>query len=479
MADISYVCLSDMHLGAENSLLTRLVPDPADPRLLIADPHTASDVLVQLVACLRAMIAHNDPYHKPKLVLNGDVLELALTNVNMAAMVFERFMELTMKPGDEIFDRTIYYVPGNHDHHLWEVSRETQYMENYIAGVPWGSNIVAPWHTTNVFLNNYRDVPSYFLNRLIGRMGYPDGKQPRFLTLYPNLGVLSRDKNKCVVFSHGHYIESIYKLITTLRSIVFPQHTKPGKIWDVEAENFAWIDFFWSTLGRSGEAGEDVELIYDKMQDPKHFGKLLDNIAQYVSKQINFPDILWIREKLISQALKTTVGKLAEREVSDTGQPLSQEAEAGLKLFLETLLRTQMQAEMGNSIPRDLTFVFGHTHKPFERVAHYDGYAGDVQLFNSGGWVVDTQTPQPIHGGAVIVVDDDLNSASIRMYNEASDDRNPPSLPFVSTQFPNPLSTRLQATISDSAPWRDFTEAAYRTIPLQRKDLQMKISDAT
>jgi Calcineurin-like phosphoesterase len=475
MPDISYVCLSDMHLGAENSLLTRLVPNPADPRLLTVDPDTPSDVLVQLVACLRAVIEHNQPHHKPKLILNGDVLELALTDVNQAAMVFERFMELAMRPGDQLFDSTIYYLPGNHDHHLWEIARETQYMENYVAQVPWGGDLIAPWHTTNMFLDRYRDVPSYFLNRLIARMHYPQGQQPRFLTLYPNLGILNRSKDRCVVFSHGHYIESIYKLITSLRSIVFPGHVKPEKIWDLEAENFAWIDFFWSTLGRSGEAGEDVELIYDKMQDPQHFEKLLDNIARYISKQVNFPNILWIKEKLISQALTATVGRLAEREVQDTNQPLSQDAEAGLKFFLETLLRTQMQAEIGDAVPHDLSFVFGHTHKPFERGVHYDGYPNAVQLFNSGGWVVDTQSPQPIHGGAAIVVDDDLNSASIRMYNEMSDDRNPPDRAFVSAQLPNPLTTRLQAVIGASDPWRGFTDAVRRAIPMQRKDLHMKI----
>ncbi|MGH8306817.1 MAG: metallophosphoesterase [Gammaproteobacteria bacterium] len=475
MADISYLCLSDMHLGAENSLLTRLVPDPAHPKLLIADPHVASDVLVQLAACLRAVVSHNRPNHKPRLILNGDVLELALANVNTAAMVFERFMELTMKPGQELFDSTMYYVPGNHDHHLWEVARETQYMENYIAGVPWGGNLVAPWHATNMFLGNYKDVPSYFLNRLIVRMGYPEGKQPRVLTLYPNLGLLSRDKNKCVVFSHGHYLESIYELMTTVRSVLFPGNKVPGKIWDLEAENFAWIDFFWSTLGRSGEAGADVELIYDKMQDQKHFGKLLDNIARYINKQIRFPDILWIRGKLISQALKATLGKLAEREVKDTGQPLSQEAEAGLKVYLETLLRAQIADENGSPVPRDLTFIFGHTHKPFERSRDYQGYAGAVQLFNSGGWVVDSQSPTPIHGGAVIVVDEELNSASIRMYNETTDDRLPPSSPSVSSQLPNKLTTRLEGIIGRTPAWDAFTEAVHKTIPLQRKNLQMKI----
>lgn len=47
MPDIRYVCLSDMHLGAQNSLLTTLTPDSKD-----TDPVVASPVLLCLVTCL-------------------------------------------------------------------------------------------------------------------------------------------------------------------------------------------------------------------------------------------------------------------------------------------------------------------------------------------------------------------------------------------------------------------------------------------
>ena len=46
--DIRYVCLSDMHLGAEDSLLTNMPPGSTK-----ADPLNASPVLQELVDCLR------------------------------------------------------------------------------------------------------------------------------------------------------------------------------------------------------------------------------------------------------------------------------------------------------------------------------------------------------------------------------------------------------------------------------------------
>src|SRR5260370_21450220 len=75
MPDIRYVCLSDMHLGADNSVLTAIKPGSIE-----TDTSQASVVLSQLVRCLREIIARNEGAEKPTLVLNGDILEMALTD---------------------------------------------------------------------------------------------------------------------------------------------------------------------------------------------------------------------------------------------------------------------------------------------------------------------------------------------------------------------------------------------------------------
>ena len=123
MADVRYVCLSDMHLGEEDSILTNLKTASTD-----VDPFEPSPVMKQLVECLRALIP-DEQKKKPTLILNGDILEMALTTTNVAAMVFERFLELVMPPGRELFEN-IFYIPGNHDHHIWELARETQYVKH-------------------------------------------------------------------------------------------------------------------------------------------------------------------------------------------------------------------------------------------------------------------------------------------------------------------------------------------------------------
>ena len=79
--------------------------------------------------CLRYLISLNqDQSRKPTLILLGDILELALANDNVAAMVFKRFLELAVKENGELLFDKVYYIPGNHDHHLWESARETQYV---------------------------------------------------------------------------------------------------------------------------------------------------------------------------------------------------------------------------------------------------------------------------------------------------------------------------------------------------------------
>ena len=112
-----------MHLGEEDSLLTNLQQGSTD-----IDPLHASPVMEQLVTCIRHLVSKNTK--KPALILNGDILEMALSTINDAAMVFERFIELIMPDGNEHFEKIIY-IPGNHDHHLCETAREIQYA-NYI-----------------------------------------------------------------------------------------------------------------------------------------------------------------------------------------------------------------------------------------------------------------------------------------------------------------------------------------------------------
>ena len=62
------------------------------------------------------------------------------------------------------------------------------------------------------------------------------------------------------------------------------------------------------------------------------------------------------------------VPRIAKLERSVPSVPLTPRGEKGLGEYLDGPLRLQLRRERNESVPRDLTFVFGHTHKPFERV---------------------------------------------------------------------------------------------------------------
>jgi hypothetical protein len=125
--------------------------------------------------------------------------------------------------------------------------------------------------------------------------------------------------------------------------------------------------------------------------------------------------------------------------------------------------------------------VFGHTHKPFEEVRRFDAYLGDgVPVYNTGGWVVETEEPAPRHGGAVVLLNENLDIASLRLYNEAADpggyqvEVHEVLLPGRSSRdFSSHLIRIVQSTLS---PWKEFSQTIAKEINLRSVILKARIS---
>jgi len=417
MVVIRYVCLSDLHLGADNSLLTHLNADS------VVDPLQPSAVLTDLISWLASVLREVNGALRPTLILNGDLLELALALDNKAIMAFERLLELLFPVGKEpLVADEIVFLPGNHDHHMWETARETQYAQFLQRRDP-GTFLEPPWHATQMFnLDAPLSVAAPILNSVIDRYVYLRGRV-NVKTVYPNYGILNEKKTKCVIFTHGHYVEPIYLLMTRLGNTLFPDRPKPIFIWDIEAENFAWIDFFWSAMGRSGDVGDYIERVYDMLLVPELRSKLAHQIGQLAGREwfANHPEL----GKILGGGLTPLVSHVLDRsyglEKMQTDQALSPDAQAGLKWYVQDPLRQQLLMELDDNTPEEVTVIFGHTHKPFSATYTFAGFPGPTYVYNSGGWVVDTETIEPMHGGAIVLVDDELNVVSARMYNEAKD----------------------------------------------------------
>lgn len=462
MSSIKYVVFSDLHLGAENSLLTNLIKDSVVP-----DDSKASDVLIKMVACLKDIISKNEDGQKPILVLNGDIVELALTTTNQAAMAFERIIELFMPAdGEFLFDNNILYLSGNHDHNLWERSRNYQYVE-YINTLKSGDFIQDEIHSTNLF--NPETIPATFLGALLKR--FPHLKDVNITTVYPSHGILSEDKQKCVIISHGHYVESIYSLMTSLRSKIFPDRDHPMNVDDLENENYAWVDFFWSTLGRSGSVGKDLNLIYDKLQDPDQVKLLIKNIAESFTEHKKNILTKWLEKEMLEEMLTLTLGRMASNERNEPDVVLTPDATIGLKQFMEIFILNQIKHELNGIVPADVSFIFGHTHKPFQQIIEYDGYINPVKVYNSGGWVVDTLNQQPLHGGSIILVDEHLDIMSLQMYREGKLNVTVEELKG-SEEIGCKFNEHLQRVINmNQEPWSGFASIVEKEVKQRYKNL--------
>ena len=471
MPDIRYVCLSDMHLGADNSVLTSIKPGSIE-----TDTSQPSAVLSQLVLCLKELIRQNASSEKPTLVLNGDILEMALCDTNKAAMVFERFIELVFpQNGEALFNKNILYIPGNHDHHIWESARETQYTA-FLSNIQPGTELAPPWHTTKMFAPDL--VREYFLTSLLRR--YPQLQDATVNVAYLNYALTSDDGQKCIIFSHGHYIESIYSLMSTLNTMFFPNRKKPQVVWELEAENFAWIDFFWSSMGRSGDAGQDIGLFYVKLQDKAQLEQLFTNfITSWVTQRNHSKLVEEIKLRGLEWARDVIFSRISPLEKHRTDQILSADAQHGLQWYMESPLLSQIHIENGPHLPADISFLFGHTHKPFQQMMNFTGYPTTLKVFNSGGWVVDTVQISPLHGAAVILIDEALDALTVRMYNQAC---NPAEYAvhvedLTHTQgISNAFYDHINALVNNAKdPWKAFSAAAAEAVRIHAQVLQTKI----
>jgi hypothetical protein len=475
MPDVRYVCLSDLHFGAQNSLLTNLSG-------LEADPSSPSATLQDLVACLAALVESNeDRSAKPVLLLNGDAVDFALASDEVAVMAFEQFVRIAFVERD-LFSHTVHYVPGNHDHHMWETAREGQYAA-YIARQAAGARINPPWHGTSMFpaedeaTRRKRKVEAHILQSVMQR--YPRLTDASVEVHYPSLGLRS-DQDRGVIFNHGHYIDALYMLMTRLKSTLFPGSKPALTPWALESENFAWIDFFWSTLGRSGDWGSDVTVLYDMLQDDKAVGVLAGNLATVATNAKMLRAVPAPIRRWIASAVFGRIGsRVAQLERHAPGpDPLSAAGQTGLHTYVSGPVRRQVQQELGDKIPSRITFVFGHTHKPYASTERFDGYTGPLDLYNTGGWVVDSVVASAAQGAAVVLLDEELNCAAIHLYDEGQ----PAGSSSVQVRSApgsagNAFESRLRGLVDPAAqPWSGFSARIQPTVASRREDLKAMIA---
>jgi len=465
--DVRYIILSDLHLGAENSILTRLQESTT-----LADTHRPSPVLTALVDCLRVIVSANRGADLPTLVASGDLVELALTSAALSLPVVALLAEAFAGGGEPVVRSEAIFIPGNHDHHLWEMSREQAAVEFLRSGVPL-EEAPASWHTSSMFLAR---PPLYEAPLLQDAVHYlRKSERAKVRVVYPDLALTSSDGERAVLVTHGHYMERVGTLFSAMARLFDPSAPPLDDVDLIERENWAWADFFWGTMGRSTHAGALVEKLYDSMQDPRAVEAMLGALAVSATQHAR-PLVARIEGWGIRRGLgRIVAGRLLERERGQVEEVLSKGSRAGLVSYLAAM-RHSFARQWQQPLPADVTIVTGHTHKPFsEWWEDADWPGGGMRVFNTGGWVVDHVVPQPLVGGAVILVSDELDVVSLRIYQQVG---TPSSWAMaVETVKPTPggeaFAEHIRSLVKPgAAPWSAFARAVDEVVAERRATMK-------
>ncbi|MEP0190401.1 MAG: metallophosphoesterase [Erythrobacter sp.] len=451
---IRHVVLSDCHLGARDSLLTHVDCDDA-----IADG--PSDVLTAFANAMAYTLRGG----KPQLVLLGDALDLGLSPFGDVSKSFLHLLDAFFPVnGPDLFEREIIYIAGNHDHHLWRMAQDNGFVTALESGrVPEDLEAVSAIFGTPS--NRCRLMESLFQQR-------PHLSDASVRIAYPNWGLSNSDTNRAVVMHHGHYLDGMYRALSNVRGFLGEDDPRPATMRQLEQENGPWIDFLWSDLGSAGEIGNEAGSLYETMLSAGASHDFAESLARRITGGLRAK--LGINPKmelkygitldnLIRASIDLTAGRAAERQREGYGHVLGEAEIEDMGWYLSTPLMRQMHEEL-NDTPHELSFIFGHTHKPFQDELKVEGYDVPVGVFNTGGWVLDEPTLMPVQGCAAMLVSDQLEVASLRLFNDPTDGTIAPVRVEGSGRVNRLVDEASKAVERASDHWADFSRIVHTRI---------------
>jgi hypothetical protein len=458
VARISHLCLSDLHLGADTAILTDTPEVPPHLHKVSADP--LREALGQALTATLEFLDHGAAQPSaPSLVLLGDIMDFSLGTPAEAIASFDRLLK-AMSPLRNRLGPTIF-LPGNHDHELWTVSRFMA-MGNQAPGE------VARSHTTSAFGKLEAMPPTGVIDGILVRNGFPGCR-----TFYPNMGLRSPDGDRTIVLHHGHFLESIYRLVSTLIADLDGSAGTPRSVEILEQQNSSWIDFFWSNFGDDGLLGKEARLGYDYLlsgrEDIRFDRRLGAVLSRKLMAALPIPQTAVAQQwagAAINAMIEAMLGSYGQMDRFNYFVPLGADALEGLNSYLSKLVVAQMKEEkLQDPQKTDLTFIFGHTHKPFESRYPVPGFDRPAAVYNTGGWDLDMPMFGTLLGAAAVFIDEDLNVASLRLCGVPESEGHSSAPVRVGTADGtldgNPLAERLEAALQHSfGHWTRFSEEA-------------------
>lgn len=393
---IKYIVLSDLHLGEEDSLFT-------------PSREGNYNLLNAFSKSLQSLVSSNENEELPTLILNGDIIGLSFSTYQESLTVFDQFIK-SLAVEHEICNQ-IAYIPGNHDHHIWQLAMESQYrrkLENRDTSDP----IPSIDRTSSAIFKN--GLQSEFIEAFVN--GHSEMKI-ELKVLYPNMIIPANEANQAfVIIHHGHYAEKTYHFISDSLKALYPEESTPNTLEDLEADNGAWINFAFSELGRSGAAGEKFEKLMNTLSSIEMFDKQSGELSENIAKALDYPYIPFHSvEKFLTRRLIQNIANKIRSERYQEGTVCSEEAMLGLKQYMEKYCAPQMKLSGWEG--QAATLIWGHTHKPFSLKTCTQSF-DELKVVNSGGWVL-PEEPKPTHGGSFTLISNKNEVVELRIWNDS------------------------------------------------------------
>lgn len=451
---IAHVVLSDIHLGARDSIMTHLECHDE-----IADG--PSEVMTAFANGMRETLKGV----RPQLVLLGDALDLGLSPFGDVSKSFLQLLDAFYPTNaEDIFAREIIYIAGNHDHHLWRIAQDQGFLDSVEAGeIP--ADLTSTSRIFGTPSRRCRLMESLARHR-------PHLADARVRIAYPNWGIADKALNRAVVMHHGHYLDGMYRALSNMRGFLGGTEPRPVSMRQLEQENGPWIDFLWSDLGSAGEVGNEVGSLYETMLSAGASHDFAESLARRITgglhSKLGINPKMTLKygitlDNLIKAGVDLTAGRAAERQRDGHGHVLGSEEVDDLGWYLGTPMAAEIRKELGD-IPREVNFLFGHTHKPFQDELMVDGFDVPVGVFNTGGWVLDEPTLMPVQGCAAILVSDELEVASLRLFNDPTDGTMAPVRVEGSGRMTVLLDEANKAVNAAASHWAEFSEIVHQRI---------------
>ena len=122
--------------------------------------------------------------------------------------------------------------------------------------------------------------------------------------------------------------------------------------------------FLWGTLGRSGQVGADMGLIYADLTSQSDIDTLVANLtAAMIAKGKGSAWLHNAERWALNAIFRREANHVARSERGTPTVALTATGQAGLRAYLGPV-RGQLRHEWGQ-VPEEVSFVYGHTHKPF------------------------------------------------------------------------------------------------------------------